>query len=319
MDFYVGNTDWLWFNYLRSMSPPPEDIDFWKPSETAFKAIPIGAPFLFRLKSPRNAIGGLGFFSGYHLLPLKTTWETFDQRTGCDTFTTLMEQITRYRAKNGDHSNPLNALVGCIALTEPIFFDDEDFIPGPVDWAAPIVSGKTYSTSTVIGAELWQSVQERLQRYRDRRLIPSTPYLPSLPAEQWLGYSGTTQQKVRIGQGAFRILVTNAYESRCAVTGESVVSVLEAAHIRDYAEQGPNLVRNGLLLRADIHKLFDAGLITVTPNHHIEVAQNVHGLDMAHSKYQSLHGTKLLHLPQHTQDIPDPQFLSWHNENRFRG
>ena len=51
--------------------------------------------------------------------------------------------------------------------------------------------------------------------------------------------------------------MTDAYERRCAVTGEKTLPVLEAAHIRPYALLGPHRVNNGLLLRSDLHKLFD--------------------------------------------------------------
>ncbi len=59
----------------------------------------------------------------------------------------------------------------------------------------------------------------------------------------------------RLGQGAFRVMVTEAYQRRCAITGEKTLPVLNAAHIKPYAEEGPHEVRNGLLLREDLHTL----------------------------------------------------------------
>lgn len=318
MEFYVGNTDWHWFSYLRSLRPVPEDIDFWKPSEVRFGAVPIGAPFLFRLKAPRNAIAGLGFFAGYARFPLSVTWETFSDRTGCESLSGLTTRISEYRAKNGI-PNDFDALVGCIALTDPIFFDDEDFIPSPSDWSGPIVSGKTYSSKTAIGGELWGAVEAMLSKYRRRDPGTSKLAPEAMQEAQWLGYSGETRQKVRIGQGAFRLMVTNAYTGRCAVTGESVINVLEAAHIRDYAQEGPNLVCNGLLLRADLHKLLDAGLMTVTTSHHVEIARTARGYEVETSLYNSLHGKSLAHLPARIQDHPHQQYLSWHNQNRYKG
>src|SRR5271167_1536981 len=79
----------------------------------------------------------------------------------------------------------------------------------------------------------------------------------------------------RLGQGAFRVLVTDAYERRCAVTGEKTLPVLEAAHIKPYALEGPHQVRNGLLLRSDLHKLFDLGYVTVTPALRLEVSSRL--------------------------------------------
>ena len=61
MKLYLGNTDLEWFNYLSNIQP--EDVNFWQPGgNTNFKVLGPGAPFLFRLKSPINKIGGLGFF-----------------------------------------------------------------------------------------------------------------------------------------------------------------------------------------------------------------------------------------------------------------
>lgn len=56
--------------------------------------------------------------------------------------------------------------------------------------------------------------------------------------------------KRRLGQGAFRTLVANAYQRRCAITGERSVLVLQAAHIRSFSEEGPNSVDNGILMRS---------------------------------------------------------------------
>ena len=67
------------------------------------------------------------------------------------------------------------------------------------------------------------------------------------------------------------MLVTDIYHRRCAVTQERTLPALEAAHIRPYGEGGEHEPRNGLLLRRDIHSLFDAGYVTVTPSLHFEV------------------------------------------------
>lgn len=62
MKYYLGVTDNKWFNYLSERQN--EDINFWQPSgRTNFKAIVPGAPFLFKLKSPLNAIGELDFLA----------------------------------------------------------------------------------------------------------------------------------------------------------------------------------------------------------------------------------------------------------------
>lgn len=69
----------------------------------------------------------------------------------------------------------------------------------------------------------------------------------------------------RRGQQKFRKALIAAYEGRCAITGCSVTPLLEAAHITPYLGQETNSTTNGLLLRADIHTLWDLGLIALDP------------------------------------------------------
>lgn len=70
----------------------------------------------------------------------------------------------------------------------------------------------------------------------------------------------------RRGQPAFRKALIEVYGGRCAITGCSIVDVLEAAHIYPYMDGETNDVGNGLLLRADLHTLFDLRLISADPD-----------------------------------------------------
>jgi hypothetical protein len=69
----------------------------------------------------------------------------------------------------------------------------------------------------------------------------------------------------RKNQAAFRRAVMKIYQNRCAVTGTSLKQVLEAAHIVQHASKGINSNENGILLRADIHRLFDDHLLSIHP------------------------------------------------------
>lgn len=70
----------------------------------------------------------------------------------------------------------------------------------------------------------------------------------------------------RQGQPKFRKQLMKAYAAKCAISGCTLVEVLEAAHITPYMGPDTNKVKNGLLLRADIHTLFDLGLISIDPD-----------------------------------------------------
>lgn len=122
----------------------------------------------------------------------------------------------------------------------------------------------------------------------------------------------------RLGQGAFRVLVTDIYHRRCAVTQERTLPALEAAHIRPYGDGGEHEARNGLLLRRDIHSLFDAGYVTVTPDFHFEVSRRIREEFDNGKHYYALQGQKVS-VPQKPSQHPDPVALSWHNEHCFKG
>jgi len=95
--------------------------------------------------------------------------------------------------------------------------------------------------------------------------------------------------RIRRGQATFRAALMAAYGRRCAITGCAVEDVLEAAHIHPYSGRLTNHVSNGLLLRADIHTLFDCWLIAIEPTSRtVVVASALDG-----SSYAKLGGRKL--------------------------
>jgi putative restriction endonuclease len=120
----------------------------------------------------------------------------------------------------------------------------------------------------------------------------------------------------RLGQGAFRVLVTDSYERRCAITREKTLPALEAAHIRPYAEGGEHVASNGLLLRRDIHSLFDSGYVTVTPDLRFEVSRRIREEFQNGRHYYELHGAPI-YAPEDLSRRPDPAALRWHNDNLF--
>lgn len=123
----------------------------------------------------------------------------------------------------------------------------------------------------------------------------------------------------RLGQGAFRVVVTEAYHRKCSITGEKTLPVLDAAHIKPFSQDGPNVSRNGILLRTDIHTLFDKGYITIDENYIVEVSRRLHE-DYGNGKiYYAYHGKKLSNIPDNQLDLPEKEFLRWHNENVYLG
>lgn len=93
--------------------------------------------------------------------------------------------------------------------------------------------------------------------------------------------------KSRRGQPEFRKSLLQAYGNKCCITGCSVISVLEAAHIIPHSEETNYKVTNGVLLRADIHTLFDLNLIGIDPGGIVHVSE---GLVLSeYEKYRGVH------------------------------
>jgi putative restriction endonuclease len=102
------------------------------------------------------------------------------------------------------------------------------------------------------------------------------------------------------------------------VTGEKTLPVLEAAHIKPYSLEGPHRIQNGLLMRSDLHKLFDLGYITVTPELKVEVSRRLREDWTNGRDYYALHGKPLAYLPESVDLHPARDFLAWHNESRYK-
>ncbi len=302
MKGFVAITDTDWFEFLSELNPPDE-VNFWQPSPRGgFGSLEIAEPLLFKLHSPHDFIVGGGFFSHWTSLPASLAWDAFGEKNGARSFAEMRSRIDRYRKWRPDaHEDPA---IGCIVLLQPFFLKRSDWISVP-DWHREIVRGKTVD----LGVEPWQSVWERIQLHRtaERRLTA-----------EHLRYGEAYLITPRLGQGAFRVLVTDAYRRRCAVTEEKVLPVLDAAHIRPYADGGEHRVDNGLLLRSDLHILFDKGYVTVTPEYQIQVSRKLRTDFSNGEEYLRWHG-RMIALPQKELEHPGPEFLSWHNEHRFVG
>jgi putative restriction endonuclease len=311
MEFWLGITDERWFTFLRAVAP--EDVNFWKPGKLGFNAIPQGAPFVFKLKGRINRIVGLGFFYQYLRLPVPVAWDTFGVGNGFPNFLDFAIAIEDMRREITEHTGEL----GCIVLTNPVFFTEEDWLEVPTNFKMSTQVGKRYSTENSEGRNLWSQLEVRLVKYLQPNLEQSKS-LAMVAENVSPGYRELIA-KVRIGQGSFRTAVTEAYFRRCSITGERTLPVLEAAHIKSYAKSGPNLATNGLLLRSDLHKLFDTGYITVTQKLKVEVSSRIKSQFENGKEYYQFHGKTLAQLPGKRDFYPRLDYLEWHNANVYCG
>ena len=287
-----------------------DEVNFWQPCGShRFQSLSPGEPFLFKLHSPRDYIVGGGFFAHSTILPLSLAWDAFGEKNGAKSLREMRVRTEKYRRKASSRGEDYQ--IGCILLEQPCFFEEKDWIPTPADWKRPIVQGKSYETSVGLGKKLWEDVQLRLQARVDL-------WKEAMLTDVEGGYGSPQMVMPRLGQGSFRILVTDAYQRKCAVTQERTLPALDAVHIKPFGESGPHKINNGLLLRSDIHKLFDTGYVTLSSNYHFEVSCRIRQEFENGRDYYAMHG-RSLHLPPDQRLRPGRDYIAWHNENIFRG
>ncbi len=309
MRAWVAVTDKDWYRFLSGRRELDE-VNFWQPGGSReFRTLSPGEPFLFKLHYPDNAIVGGGFFTHSSRLPASVAWEAFGEKNGAASYEEMCRRIERYRRVPLDPRGQYT--IGCIILQEPFFFADPHWLPAPADFLRQTVQGKTYDLREPAGRELWEQVLVRMRTARGS--VVSEPSRPEIPLD-WR----ERPVRQRLGQGAFRVLVTDVYDRRCAVTGEKALPVLQAAHIRPVTKEGPHRVDNGLLLRSDIHALFDQGYVTVTPEHRVLVSPRLKADFDNGEPYYPLAGQRIW-LPGRTDDQPGREFLEWHADTMYRG
>lgn len=300
----IAVTDDEWFELLRHR-PDLDEVNFWAPGARNFRALQPGELFLFKLRAPRNAIVGGGIFAFSNTLPCSLAWEAFGEANGAHSEREMRTRIAELRRMASVDQSDFS--IGCRILTQPFFFEEPDWISVPASWSPNIMAIKTYSTDNVEGLRLWHDVSDRLNRRQKIKVADDIPQ-----------YGEPQTVRPRLGQGAFRVLVTDIYGRRCAVTQERTLPALDAAHIRPYSDGGKHEAHNGLLLRRDIHRLFDTGYVTVTPDFNFEVSHRIREEFENGRDYYKLHGRRI-YIPERLELRPDSGSLAWHNENCFRG
>ena len=302
MRAFVAVTDSEWYRFLAGR-PDLDEVNFWQPGGSQeFKALERGEPFLFKLRFPENAVVGGGFFTHFTQLPVSLAWQAFEEKNGSATFTEMRTRIERLRREPPSRED---YMIGCVLLQDPFFFSRNEWISAPSDFHPNIVRGKGYDLNTPVGRTLWDQIVARRSGIgggvaEPERLIYG---LPTLVAP-------------RLGQGTFRVLITDLYGRRCAVTREKALPVLEAAHIRPVSDGGTHRVDNGVLLRSDVHTLFDRGYVTVTPDYRLRVSARLKSDFDNGEHYYQFDGERIW-MPPAREVQPSRDHLEWHSDKVF--
>ncbi len=313
MDGTVAITDHGWYEFLLAQTNLDE-VNFWTPSaHWGFRA-EVGSPFFFKLKARYDhAICGFASFARFARLPDWLAWESFDVKNGCPTLDAMRNRIGGIRERIDYRALQPSNEIGCILLAQPTFFTPDAWVRGPEDWPPANLRHKKYDLAAGEGLRLWEECLARAAGTQPSERAER----PTLVREDSPRYGAPQIVEPRLGQGIFRVAVMEAYDRACAVTHEHSLPALEASHIQPYAKNGPHDVRNGVLLRADLHRLFDQGYVTITTDHRLEVSPRLK-LDYQNGhSYYPLHGSPLS-LPLSPHETPSVDFLRWHNDHVYR-
>ena len=310
MRLFVAFTDWDWYRHLASR-PEVGLVNFWRPrAQATFRVLAPGDLLLFKLKAPRRAIAGVGQFQEYRRLPIHLMWEVFGEGNGASN---LEDLEMRIRPLQG--STPLGRTqeLGCVILRWTIMFPPDDWIPEPPDWRDGSQQGKHYDTDSEVGQHLWVQVQERLQAASFKAEPIGDAVGDELPV-QFVRREVSQRQ----GQDAFRLLITTAYQNRCAFTRERVLPALEAGHIRPATRGGSHAISNGMLLRRDVHALFDTGYLGVHPRTlQLQASARLQDDFQNGHEYREMQGQELW-CPPAALERPSRLQLEWHMDQVFR-
>ena len=206
----------------------------------------------------------------------------------------------RRLAKNRNIADPQ---IGYRLLADPFFFDESDRLSVSRDiFPGPIVTGKGFDSSEPVGRQLLEQVRGRM------------PFARVAEAEQPAA-DPLVARPARLGQVAFRLAVQENYQ-RCIVSTEHTLPVLEAAHITPYSQEPSHELSNGLLLRRDIHRLFDLGLVTITPDLQFKVSDELRETYSNGKVYYDMQ--RKLQLPEGALP-PDPARLERHATEVYKG
>jgi putative restriction endonuclease len=305
---YVYPTDKRWFDFLRARSPLDE-VNFWRPGGSVlFRGLVPGELLVFRLKGKINKIPGGGVFAHASLFPLLAAWEAFGERNGVSSLDELFVAVDRYRTRDGLSASTVDTPIGCIVLESPFFLPESEWIDVPTDYQPNLVQGKRFPTES--------ETARHLAAWGARQLRALEPTIVAeAPATSM--YGEPILVRPRRGQGAFRLIVSDAYQKRCAVTGEKTFPVLEAAHIKPVSKGGDHRTENGLLLRSDLHTLFDRGYVTVTPKGEFLVSPKLKETWTNGRVYYDLDRSSI-RMPSEERNRPSALLLEWHNDEIFR-
>ncbi len=305
----MGVTDTDWFRFLAAR-PELNEVNFWRPAGgRQFSVLHHGEPFFFKSHFPHNRVVGGGFYSGFVPLPVSEAWELYGEGNGVASLQEMRTRISRYRTRAiGPTEDPV---IGCIFIRDTRFFSTDTAAEPPPGFAPNIVQGKGYDLAESPALSYFEELLRRLLQV-NIEIDLSGPWHRGGPV-----YGDPRLTPQRLGQRAFQAVVLGAYDRRCAITGDKIRPVLHAAHIRPLPAGGEHRLDNGLLLRSDVHTLYDKGYLAVDPKHRLLVSPRLRDEFGNGERFYASAGRRIA-LPSRRADRPNQEFLEWHIDEVYK-
>ena len=255
-------------------------------------------------------------------MPVSEAWAIWGRGNGADSEQELLLRVQAYRTSKNHEPQP-DPTIGCVILRNIFFAERGGELPQPPNWSPNNVTIEGYETIGRDRKPDSEYVLEAFQLLQGRARV-DLGWDPDLRGVEirWDGpkYGAPVLVRPRMGQGRFRRSVDEAYSYRCAVTGSRTYPSLEAAHIRDFAlDGGHHAVSNALLLRSDVHALYDRGYVGIDADLRLRVSPELraHGWNGIEFYERETAGFRIT-VPEAPQLQPDRDALDWHFRMRFR-
>lgn len=292
--FAISLTDNNWFVYLKK-NELNSYVNFWTPTPTNTKDLKEGDRFYFMLQAPIDKIAGFGEFVRYENVTPELAWNKFGNRNGNALKPDFIKNIQMHIDKNSEKYGKRNLdsysyKIGGIVLRNCEFWDEENY-KDPEDHDISFLS----QPGTI-------KFFDQPDPFFKGDLDPSGFGLVNEP----LG-DKVYVVKFKNAKGGFKVKILEAYNATCCITGETMPELLEAMHIHKYV----NYTHNGVLLRIDIHRLFESNLIYIDKDYTVRVSSLV-----TDEYYKNFDGKKI-NLPVSEQDWPSVEALAL-RETEFR-
>lgn len=302
----IYNTDPDWIAAIREYNIK-NGANFWRKDQRSL-ALQPGSYFYFKLRGSR-AIVGRGQFREQQTMDIPSAWRLFGHGNGV-----ASEEELRTRASsvlNLTLDAPINCLVfDNIQLLPPQRYFDISLARFPNGIMGP----KFYEEGEL--EDVAAAFETHAGPYRHRELAEAETILRNQGLFDPATIETARQYQLRaicqrMGQSAFRLTLLGAYLGRCSVSDCDAVEALEAAHIIPYKGAATNTIQNGLLLRSDLHTLFDLGSWTLSDDYRVILSPRL--INTVYAQFD----TQPLRLPNQTNLFPSVEAIRHHRQNTF--